>query len=251
MASVIKDLGRMEMINAGLVPEAQAVLTPGEAMAGMILNGLGFANRPLSLTPQFFANKPLARLCREGLRAEMCHRFKLGRTRDAAYTYGCDLLFHEWSLAVGAHEGLDLRCTHLDTTSVALQGESVPDSDAQAMTLTDGDSKDHRPDLTQAVLELMVAQDGGVPCGSKSGDGQTSAITVVQERAQALLAAFPQAPSPPYLIADSQRYHEDNAPTLHTLGCITRIPHTLSSVSQVITQALAGDTWPRLADETR
>ena len=28
-------------------------------MAGMILNGLGFANRPLSLTPQFFANKPL------------------------------------------------------------------------------------------------------------------------------------------------------------------------------------------------
>ena len=47
------------MINARLVPDPQEVLTPGEAMAGMMLNGLGFANRPLSLTPQFCASKPL------------------------------------------------------------------------------------------------------------------------------------------------------------------------------------------------
>jgi transposase len=73
------------MINARLVPDAQEVLTPGEAMAGMILNGLGFANRPLSLTPQFFANKPLELLFREGIRAEMFNRFQLGRTRDEAY----------------------------------------------------------------------------------------------------------------------------------------------------------------------
>ena len=59
MASVIKDLGLIDMINARLMPDDQEVITPGEAMAGMILNGLGFANRPLSLTPQFFASKPL------------------------------------------------------------------------------------------------------------------------------------------------------------------------------------------------
>ena len=76
IASVIKDLGLMDMINARLVPAAQAVMTPGEAVAGMILNGLGFANRPLSLTPQFFANKPLDLLCRDGIRADMFNRFK-------------------------------------------------------------------------------------------------------------------------------------------------------------------------------
>jgi hypothetical protein len=47
IASVIKDLGLINMINARLVPDAQEVLTPGEAIAGMILNGLGFANRGL------------------------------------------------------------------------------------------------------------------------------------------------------------------------------------------------------------
>ena len=251
IASVIKDLELIEMINARLVPDAQEVLTPGEAMAGMILNGLGFANRPWSLTPQFFANTPLERLCREGIRAEMCHRVTLGRTLDEAYTYGCDLWFHELALVVCAQDGLDLRCTHLDTTSFALHGEYVPDRDEQAMTITYGYSKDHRPDLTQAVLELMVSHDGGVPFGSKSWDGHTSDIKVFPERGQALLAAFQNAPSPRYLIADSKLYHADHAPNLQTLGLITRMPHTLSAVSQVITPALAWDTWHRFDDKTR
>jgi transposase len=251
IASVIKDLGLIDMINARLVPDAQEVLTPGEAMAGMILNGLGFANRPLSLTPQFFAHKPLDLLFHEGICASMFNRFKLGRTLDEAYTYGCDLLFHELSLAVCAHEGIDLRFNHLDTTSFSLSGEYVPERDEQAMTITYGYSKDHRPDLKQVVLELMVSQDGGVPFESKSWDGNTSDIEVFQERAQALRAAFQHTPRPRYLIADSKLYHADNAPNLHNLGFITRIPHTIGVVSQVIAQALTWDTWRRLDDKTR
>jgi transposase len=99
------------------------MITPGEAVAGMILNGLGFANRPLSLTPQFFASKPLDLLFREGIAAEMVNRFTLGRTLDEAYTYGCDRLFQELALAVWAQEGIDLRFHPLDTTSFSLSGE--------------------------------------------------------------------------------------------------------------------------------
>jgi hypothetical protein len=88
IASVIKDLGLIAMLDRRLVPDEQEVITPGEAVARMILNGLGLANRPLSLTPQFFANKPLDLLWREGIPAEMCNRFQLGRTLDEAYAYG-------------------------------------------------------------------------------------------------------------------------------------------------------------------
>ena len=202
IASVIKDLGLIDMINARLVPDDQEVITPGEAVAGMILNGLGFANRPLSLTPQFFASKPLDLLFREGLEAEMFNRFKLGRTLDEAHAYGCDLLFHELALAICAQEGIDLRFNHLDTTSFSLSGEYVPERDEQAITITHGYSRDHRPDLKQAVLELMVSQDGGVPFVSKSWDGNTSDSEIFQARAQALMTAFKHAPSPRYLIAD-------------------------------------------------
>src|SRR5918999_6276067 len=224
VASVIKGLGLIEMIDARLLLHDQEEITAGEAVAGMILNGLGFANRPLSLTPQFFANKPLDLLFREGVRAEMFNRFKLGRTLDEVHAYGCDLLFSELALAVCAQEGIDERFNHLDTTSFSLTGDYVPDSDEQAMTITHGHSKDHRPDLKQAVLELMVSQDGGVPFVSKSWDGNASDTVIFQERAAALLATFQRSPTPRYLVADSKLYNEANAANLLTLGFITRIP---------------------------
>lgn len=49
IASVIKDLGLIDMIDTRLVPDAQERLTPGEAVAGMILNGLGFGSRTCPL----------------------------------------------------------------------------------------------------------------------------------------------------------------------------------------------------------
>jgi transposase len=251
VASVIKDLGLIEMIDARLLLHEQEEITAGEAVAGMILNGLGFSNRPLSLTPQFFANKPLDLLFHEGVRAEMFNRFKLGRTLDEVHAYGCDLLLSELALAVCAQEGIDERFNHLDTTSFSLTGDYVPDNAEHAIAITHGYSKDHRPDLKQAVLELMVSQDGGVPLMSKSWDGNASDTQIFQERAQALMATFRKSPSPRYLVADAKLYHEENAPNLAKLGFITRIPGTLKLVTQVITQALRWDTWQSLDATTR
>jgi transposase len=127
----------------------------------------------------------------------------------------------------------------------------MPDSEEQAITITHGYSKDHRPDLKQVVLELLVSQDGGVPLVSKSWDGNASDTQIFQERAEALLQTFQRSPQPGYLVADSKLYNEDNAPTLAKLGFITRIPGTLKLVSQLIKQALQWDMWQRLDDTTR
>jgi transposase len=251
IASVINDLGLVNMIDARLKPNDQEAITPGEAVKGMILNGLGFANRPLSLTPQFFAGKPLDLLFRPGADADMFNRFKLGRTLDEVNAYGCDLLFSEIALAVCQQEAIDQRFNHLDTTSFSLTGDYVPESDQQAIAITYGYSKDHRPDLKQAVLELMVSQDGGVPLVSQTWDGNASDSQIFQERAQALLSTFKASPTPRYLIADSKLYSQDHAAHLKSLGFITRIPDTLKIVSQVIRQALRYDTWQVLNDTTR
>ena len=79
-------------------------------------------------------------------------------------------------------------------------------------------------------MELLVSQDGGVPFVSKSWDGNTSDTRIFQERAEALMRAFKNTPSPRYLVADAKLYCEDNAAHLAKLGFITRIPATLKVV---------------------
>ena len=132
-------------------------------MAGMIRNGVGVAKRPVSLTPPLCANTPRDWLCREGMCTALCNRLKRGRTLEEVHASGGALVLSARAVAVGAQAGLALRCKPLDTTSFALTGEYVPDSDAQAMTITHGHAKDSRPDVQQAVLALMVSQDGGGP----------------------------------------------------------------------------------------
>jgi transposase len=88
ISGVIKDLGLIERIDARIDPDANEEISTGEAVAGMLLNGLGFTQRPLSLTPQFFVNKPLDRLFRPGVQADHFNRFKLGRSLDKVFTYG-------------------------------------------------------------------------------------------------------------------------------------------------------------------
>jgi hypothetical protein len=189
-AAVSNDCELRERSNARRIPAVHATITSGEAVAGMILHGLGFAPRPLSLPPQFGARSPRELWCREGVEAEMFNRGTRGRTLDAAYAYGGALLLQERALAVCAHAGIDLRCHHLDTTRVARSGEDLPEGEAQAMTMTHGCATEHRPDLQPAVLELLVSHDGGGPCVSTSGDGTTADSPVCQVRARGVRTAW-------------------------------------------------------------
>ena len=237
------------MIDTRVGLDDQERITAGEAIAGMILNGLGFSDRPMSLTPQFFANKPVGLLFRDGVSAEHFNRFKLGRSLDKAFSYGCDTLFSEVALAVCQQEGVALTFTCLDTTSFSLTGAYVPETDTQAIAITYGYSKDHRPDLKQAVLELMVAQDGGVPLMSQSWDGNASDTVVFKARCEALLTQFEASETPRYVIADAKLSTEAHAPNLARLPCMTRIPETFTVTQQVIEQAWAWGEWQPL-DET-
>jgi len=251
IAGVIKDLGIIEMIDARIQPDDQEDITTGEAVAGMILNGLGFSDRPLSLPPQFFANKPVALLFREGVSAEHFNRFKLGRSLDKGFAYGCDTLFSEVALAVCQQEGVARKFNCLDTTSFSLTGAYVPETDTQAIAITHGYSKDHRPDLKQAVLELIVSQDGGVPFLSQSWDGNASDTVVCKAHCEALIAQCQASEPPRYVIADAKLYTEANASNLARLPFITRIPETLKVTQQLIAQAWAWGPWQPLEETVK
>jgi len=97
VAGTIKDLGLIEFIDSRLGRYKGETLSPGETVAGMIINGLGFANKPLSLTPLFFQNRPLSLLFHDEVTAEDCNRFKIRRILDRLHGYGTEMLFSEIS----------------------------------------------------------------------------------------------------------------------------------------------------------
>src|SRR5690606_31014148 len=66
VAGICNEIGLIERIDEAVGPTARKV-SVGEAVQAMVLNGQGCVGRPLYLTPEFFANKPLDLLIRAGL----------------------------------------------------------------------------------------------------------------------------------------------------------------------------------------
>jgi len=253
VAGVIKDLGLIEAIDKRLQKDTQNQenITPGEAIAGMIINGLGFSDRPLSLTPQFFETKALELLFRPGVLASDFNRHKLGKSLEQAHEYGCERLFFELSTESCLKEEIDLKFNSEDTTSLSVSGEYAGNVDEHTINITHGYSKDQRPDLKQIIHELLVSQDGGVPLMMKSWDGNASDNKIFTERSTMLIEHFKESSEPRYLIADSKLYSEDNAMNLKQLGFITRIPGTIKEERQSIITAIANNQWSPLNDENR
>ena len=76
IAGIIKELDLIEAIDERLKKDQsdQENITSGEAIAEMILNGLGFSDKPLSLTPHFFETKALEILFRSGTHISLFNR---------------------------------------------------------------------------------------------------------------------------------------------------------------------------------
>lgn len=239
VAGIIKEVGLIEMIDQRIPQDSRESISTGEAVAGMIINGLGFSDRPMTLTPQFFQSKAMDRLFREGVTGDHFNRFKLGRALDSCYDYGCDALFTEVSLAVCQQQGVDCKFNSEDTTSFTLSGEYDQECDEQAIEITHGYSKDHRPDLKQAMLELMVTQDGGVPIISRAWSGNASDSKIFRERSIALVESFKKSSTPRYLVADSKLYSKETVEgPLGEIQFITRVPSTINREQTAITDAL-------------
>lgn len=239
VAGIIDELKIVEIIDQHIDADDQEEVTTGEAVKAMIINGLGFSNRPLVLTPQFFENLPMSALFRDGVKARHFNRYKLGRSLDKVFDYGCELLFSVVASFGCRQEKVDQRFNSLDSTSFSLSGDYSIEEDKNSINITHGHSKDHRPDLKQVMLELMVSQDGGVPFVSKSWEGNGSDNVIFEKRAAALIDEFKASEAPRYLVGDSKLYHKNAKETLSQISYITRIPGSLKLEQDIIDQALS------------
>ena len=87
VATTIQDMGIMDKVDEQL-GSVDGGIRHGYRVGAMILNGLGFINTALYMTPRFFYDKPLELLLGEGVRAEQLNDDSLGRCLDKIAAYG-------------------------------------------------------------------------------------------------------------------------------------------------------------------
>lgn len=89
----LREFGIIDLIDQKIGNDDQHNISTGEAIAAMVMNGLGFVSRPLSLTPQFFQTKALDILFSRELDPDELNRHRLGRALDDIHTYSTLAIF--------------------------------------------------------------------------------------------------------------------------------------------------------------
>jgi transposase len=242
VAGMFEELGITEVIDRATKQDPEMrIVTAGHAVKAMVLNGLGFINQQLYLVPHFFQNKPISRLIAPGIQASHLNDDTLGRALDTLYDCGVTELYCLIAATAAPRLGLTRTFNHLDTTSFHVDGRynSAAPPDEQVVHITQGYSRDHRPDLNQVMLELVVEHQAGIPVlmqplSGNSHDGKAFGHVVSDHIAQ----LHPTA-NPTYLVADSALYSAENLQKLAetSLKWITRVPATLHEAQVVLAQA--------------
>lgn len=239
VAVIIDRIGLVQRVNERLGTSPDELVTSGQVLKAMILNGLGFLSAPMYLFSRFFEGKPTERLLGEGVRPEYLNDDKLIRVLEKLSDYGLTTLFVEIALQSAACDGLGLDRLHLDGTSFSVEGRYhhqpgyQDDEEPQPIHITHGYSRDHRPDLKQFLAQMMVTGGGGVPTFFRVSDGNESEAKVFGE----LIQDYQRELSLETLfVADAALYNEESLHRLGELSYICRAPLAIEQVRELVTE---------------
>lgn len=233
VSGVCREIALIEQIDAS-VKTSQRKVSCGRGTQALILNALGFVGRALYLMPDYLHNKPVDLLISPDLTAEDFNDDTLGRCLEDLYAAGVTEVFYK----VAAHAlqvyGIPSHFVHLDSSSFHLHGAyDRQEPEREAISITYGYSKDHRPDLKQVVMQLITTHRSALPVwlevlSGNSNDRQTFAASVKAYRQQL------KEGEAAYLVMDSAGYSKETLKEAEGVGWLMRVPETLAQARQLV-----------------
>ena len=233
VAGIVDQIGLVEEIDRQIKQHPQQIISTGQVVKAMILNGLGFVSAPLYLFGEFFIGKATEHLLGEGIQPEHLNDDRIGRALDSLSNQGLTPLFT--SIAMLAHQRCNLltNSLHIDSSSFSVEGSYEIDSSdesIESIKITYGYSKDRRPDLKQFMMDVICTGDGDVPLFVRIGDGNESDRAIFAQ----LLKQFKQEWNLDSIyVADSALYGEENLQQLGQLNWITLVPRTIKTAKML------------------
>jgi transposase len=236
VAGIIDEIGLVECINRNVGTHPKEIVSAGEVVKAMILNGLGFVSAPLYLFERFFVGKATEHLIGKGVKPEHLNDDRLARVLDLLYEAGLSQLFMSVALQ-GAHcYQPNTKRVHLDSSSFHVHGEyELEDAevDQVAINITHGYSRDHRPDLKQFVLEMICSGDGDMPLYVQISDGNASDKATFASTVKSFREnwSFEEVE---LFVCDSALYSQESLKLLGDMAWLSRVPASLSEAKQLL-----------------
>ena len=245
VSAMFDELGIAEVINKNLEQEnTTKIVNAGQAVKAMVLNGLGFTQRRLYLTPHFFANKPVESLIGQGIEAKHLNDDTLGEALDLIHGYGVNQLFNLIALRSIKVLGLQPKTVHDDITSFHVDGAYNNQSNqseveaAGLVRISRGYSRDSKPALNQVALELISEHIAGIPVAMQVLSGCENDKTAFQASVKTHQSHL-QSLGVRCVIKDSAGYTTQSLINLQTAQqlWIMRVPNTIKAVKTWIQTA--------------
>ena len=250
VAGIIDEMELVEEVNKIVGIKTKEILTPGQVMKAMILNGLGFLSAPLYLFEEYFVGKATEHLIGEGVLPGHLNDDKLGRELDKYYQVGTTKIFTKVAIKAAHKFQVERKSIHLDGTSISVEGEykketeeiekTQPDieenklkiePEMKAIEIVHGYSRDKRPDLKQFIIDMIVTGDGDIPLYLKVDSGNIDEKSVFVER---LKEFKKQWTFEGICVADSALYTAENLAAMRELKWITRVPLSINEAQNKI-----------------
>lgn len=240
VAGICEEIGLIGQVDAQVQSSGRKV-SCGQATQAMILNALGFVGRALYLMPDYLYNKPVDLLIDLELTAEDFNDDTLGRCLDDLYEAGVTEVFYQ----VAAHAlkvyGLSSPFVHLDSSSFHLHGVYDADElEREAISITYGYSRDHRPDLKQVVVQLITQHKSALPVWLEVLSGNSNDKKTFKETVKAYTRQL-SAAEQPYIVMDSAGYTEENLREMDKLCWVMRVPETVAQAKQLVKTTLVAE----------
>ncbi|MEG4574835.1 IS1634 family transposase [Microcoleus sp. N3A4] len=246
VAGIIDEMELVEEVKKIVGITTQEKLSPGQVMKAMILNGLGFLSAPLYIFEEFFAVQATEHLIGKGILPEHLNDDRLGRVLDKYYQTGTTKIFTAIAIKAAHKFQVKMNSIHLDGSSMYVQGEyknevkntnqtekeAEPEtSEMKPIEIVHGYSIDHRPDLKQFIIDMIVTGDGDIPLYLKIDSGNIDDKSVFVER---LKEFKKQWTFEGICVADSALYTKDNLSAMTGIKWITRVPLSIKSAQYQI-----------------
>jgi transposase len=229
VSGVCREIGLIEQIDTSVKSSGRKV-SCGQATQALILNALGFIGRALYLMPDYLLNKPVDLLIGPGLNDEDFNDDTLDRCLDDLYEAGVTEVFYRVSAHALEVYGLRSDFVHLDSSSFHLHGAYDPEEpEREAISITYGYSKDHRPDLKQAVVQLITGHKSALPVWLEVLSGNSNDKKTIQAYCKQM-----KAEEQPYLVMDSAGYSQETLETAREVRWLMRVPETLAQARKLV-----------------